>query len=145
VNHGLPAVLLSIAVLSAACSTDSSATCAFASANAIEAILGDTDVEILSMERLDECIFTTVDAPGEQIAVRIETVPDAQVFVEHAIEATDPGRVRTLDLGEGSVLFEDEAVLGRMGDRVALITGTVETEQLVDVLSTTLDLMELER
>ena len=36
-------------------------------------------------------------------------------------------------------MFEDEAVLGRTGDQVALITGTVPTEELVDVLATTLD------
>ena len=74
------------------------------------------------------------------MVIRVETVPDAQIFVEHAIEATaDPSRVQDLDLGEGAVMFEDEAVLGRTGDQVTLITGTVPTEELVDVLATTLD------
>jgi len=137
-----PATFLLIAIIAASCSSDSSTACAFAASDVVESILGDTTVETLSVERLDECIFTAVDAPDQEIAVRIETVPDAQIFLEHAIEGTDPGRVQTLDLGEGSVLFEDEAVLGRMGDRVALITGTVPTDELVEVLSTTLDLLD---
>lgn len=135
-----PAALLAVTLVLSGCGVFSSATCDFAAAGQIESILGEVELETFNVERLDECTFTSVDNPGQQVVIRVETVPDAQIFVEHAIEATaDPSRVQDLDFGEGAVMFEDEAVLGRTGDQVALITGTVPTEELVDVLAATLD------
>ena len=137
-----PAALVAVSLVVTGCGVLSSATCDFAADDQIESILGETELETFNVERLDECTFTSVDDPSQQVVVRVETVPDAQIFVEHAIEATvDPSRVQDLDLGEGAVMFEGEAVLGRTGDQVALITGTVPTEELVDVLAITLDLL----
>ena len=137
-----PAALVAVSLVVTGCGVLSSATCDFAADDQIESILGETELETFNVERLDECTFTSVDDPSQQVVVRVETVPDAQIFVEHAIEATaDPSRVQDLGLGEGAVMFEDEAVLGRTGDQVALITGTVPTEELVDVLAITLDLL----
>ncbi len=137
----ITSALLLVALVSSGCGVLSSATCDFAAADQIEAILGETDLETFSVESLDECVFTSTDDPTQQIEIRVETVPDPQIFIEHAVEGTLPGRVQTLDLGEGAFLFEDEAVLGRSGNQVALITSNIPTEQLIDVLSTTLDLL----
>ena len=135
-----PTALLVVALVLSGCGVFSPATCDFTANDQIESILGEVELETFNVERLDECTFTSVDDPGQEVVIRVETVPDAQIFVEHAIEATvDPSRVQDLDLGEGAVMFEDEAVLGRTGDQVALITGTVPTEELVDVLAATLD------
>ena len=141
-TRSLP-IALSLAVMVSGCGVLSSASCDFASTELIEGVMEtEVEVETFAVERLDECVFTSVDDPTQTVEIRVETVPDPQIFIEHAIEGTaDPSRVQDLGLGEGAVLFEDEAVLGRTGDQVALITGTVPTEELVDVLSTTLDLL----
>lgn len=139
--------LLFVALVGSGCALVSTASCDFANTDQIEALLGENDLETLSVEGLDECVFTSVDDPAQQIEIRIETVPDPQIFFEHAVEATDPSRVQTFDLDaddsgfSNAILFEDEAVLGRNENQIALITSTIPTEQLVDVLSTTLDLL----
>ncbi len=103
-------------------------------AAAVEAILGETKLETFTVDQLDECVWTSASSLEDSITLRIEDVPDGQLFVDHAIEATPPERVKPLDLGDGAVLFTDEAVLGRRGDRVVLITGTLDTQRLVPVL-----------
>ena len=135
------AALLFVAVILNGCGFVSSATCDFAAADQIEALLGEADLETSSLENLEECVFTSVDDPTQQIEIRIETVPDPQIFFEHAIEERVLSQGQTLDLGEGAFLFEDGVIIGRLGDRVAVITSTVPTEELVDVMATTLDLM----
>ena len=135
-------LLALVSLLAAACSASTSA-CDFVSTHAIESILGEIAVETFSFEQLDECVFSSEADPSRRIELRIESVPDAQIFVEHAIEATDPNRVQTLDdLGDGAVLFEDEAVLGRIDNLAVLITGTVDTQDLIPVLTETLDGLE---
>ena len=141
-NHGLSALALTAALVSSGCALLPSASCAFASAEEIESLLGETELEVFSVETLDECVFISVDAPDQRIEVRVETVQDTQIFLEHAVEATSPDRVQPLDIGEGGVLFEEEAVLGRSGNEVVLITGTTPTDALIPVLETALDLLE---
>lgn len=134
--------LILLSLLAAACSA-ASASCDFVSTQAITSVLGENSVETFSFERLDECVFSSEADPDQRIEVRVETVPDAQIFIEHAIEATDPSRVETLDnLGEGAVLFQDEAVLGRIDNLAVLVTGTVATEELVPVLDEALVSLE---
>lgn len=134
-------VLAGACVLSG-CALLPSASCAFAADEEVEAILGEAELETFAVESLDECVFTSVDAPDQSIEVRVETVQDTQIFVEHAVEATSPDRVQFLDIGEGSVLFEGEGVLGRTGNQVILITGTPPADALVPLLQTSLSLIE---
>ena len=75
-----------------------------------------------------------MSSPGESITLRLESVPDGQLLVEHAIESTPSERFEPLDVGDDSVLFVEEAVLGRVGDRIALVTATVDAVRLVSIL-----------
>lgn len=107
----------------------------------VAAIIGDTDLETFSIDRLDECVWTSTSHAGRSITLRIEDAPSGPLFIEHAIEATDPERVQPLDIGADAVLFVDEAVLGRIGDQVVLVTGELATEQLVPTLEAALSLL----
>lgn len=135
------AAIALISVVVAGCSFGANPGCTFADSGDIESLIGEWELSRFNVDSLDECVFTSVDDPDLQIELRLERVPDAQIFVEHAIEAADPGRITMLDIGEGAVLFEDEGVLGRIGSQVVLVNGTVPTEDLVDVLSSSLDLL----
>ena len=73
--------------------------------SAVVSVVGESTLETFQVERLDECIWTSLSDPGNTITVRIEEVPDAELFVEHAIEATDSARVEMLDFADGAVLF----------------------------------------
>ncbi len=139
-NH-LRVGLLTLALLGSACGFESSSAsfCEGLVDDEVRSLLGDTELETFSVEPLQECVWTSSSAPDQSLTVRIEDVPDGSLFVEHAIEATNASRVQLLDVGEQSVLFVDEAVLGRTGDRVALITATVDVELLVPLLEQTLE------
>ena len=133
--------LVTLALLGSACGSESSSAfvCEGLVDDEVRSILGDTELETFSVEPLQECVWTSSSAPDQSLTVRIEDVPDGSLFVEHAIESTNSSRVQLLDVGEQSVLFVDEAVLGRTGDRVALITATVDVELLVPLLEQTLE------
>lgn len=122
--------------------SESASECGFVSDADIDELLGEATMEYFMVATLEECVFTSNADPTLRIDVRVEVVPDAELFVEHAIEATDPDRVQPLQLGDGAVLFEDEAVLGRTSDQVVLVTGTIPTDELVAVLSTTLERLD---
>ncbi len=128
-----------IALTLSACATQDSTAllCETAIEPAINAILGDSELEIFSVERLEECEWTSEESPEESILVQLEDVPDGELFIQHAIEATDPALVQPLE--EGSVMFTNEAVIGSHGNRVALVSATVDTELLVPVLEAALD------
>ena len=65
--------LLFVALVGSGCALVSTASCDFANTDQIEALLGENDLETLSVEGLDECVFTSVDDPAQQIEIRIET------------------------------------------------------------------------
>ena len=123
--------------LLASCSGDIEAAslCEAVEDAAVDRVLGDSQLETFSVDPLDECVWTSNESPEQSVTLRIERVPDAALFVEHAIEATDPDRVERLGLGEESVMFFGEALLGRHGDRVALVTSTLDVDLLVPVLA----------
>lgn len=139
--------LIALAVVTAACGSDDPAisapldACEAVPTQMIDELIGEADAQAFAVERLAECRWLTEDG-DEEIALRFEAVPDAEIFVDHAIEATDPARVETLSVGDAAVLFEDEAVLARYGDSVALVTGSVETENLIDVLQASIAYLE---
>lgn len=132
-------LVLSSALLMGACGIGEQAQerCLFIDETALSPLLGDVVVERLEVGDLEICEWRS-DSSGDVVMVQLETVPDPSLFIQHSVEATDPGRVRWLDQAAGSVLFEDEAVLGRHGNQVVLITGTVATDELVPVLEATL-------
>lgn len=101
----------------------------------VREVIGDAEARPFAVDPLHECVWTATDA---ELVVRLELVPDAKLFVDHSQEGIDPARIHPLDLGDDAVLFEDEAVLGRQGDRISLVTGTVETNELVPVLEASL-------
>lgn len=138
-------VFVAVAVIATSCGAQDATAefCEGAGGDVVASTLGQVELQTFSIERLDECVWTSVDDPDESVTVRIEDVPDGALFVEHAIEATpDDDRVQRLDFGEDSVMFVDEAVLGRVGDRIALVTGTVSTEELLPLLEQTLTVMD---
>lgn len=146
------ALAFALAATLAGCSNTESASnlnvgsidaCEAVPTSTISELIGDNPTaESFVVERLAECVWTN---NADDVTVRIERVPDSVLFVEHAIEATDPARVRPIDVGGGAVLFEDEAVLGRIDDQVALVTGSVETEALTPVLDAVLVYLEQEQ
>lgn len=95
----------------------------------IESIVGPATPEPFDLPPLFECSWT---GEAEVVSVRVEVVPDGRLFVDHAVEATDPGRVTLLegDL-DGGVLFADEAVVVATGNVVVLVDGSVPTSQLI--------------
>lgn len=90
-------------------------------------------------DQLDECQWRAAGVPGAEVVLRVETVPEPAVFVEHSIEATAPDRVRTLDLADEAVLFEDEALLARLDNQVFLVTGSTDMNTLIPTLEAAVD------
>ncbi len=129
-------VTATLALVAVGCSSteNEQALCQRLGGDAVESLLGDTELETFSVEQLNECVWTSLSAADESITLHLESVPDGQLFVDHAIEATPSDRVEPLDIGDGSVLFTDEAVLGRDDDQIVLLTATIDTDQLVTVL-----------
>ena len=68
-----PAALVAVSLVVTGCGVLSSATCDFAADDQIESILGETELETFNVERLDECTFTSVNDPSQQVVVRVET------------------------------------------------------------------------
>ena len=133
-----------VSIIAMGCSTQDPATlrCEPADDSAISDLLGEVDLETFSIDRLDECVWTSQDTPAETITIRIEDAPDGALFIEHAIEATSLDRVMPLDLPGDAVLFEDEAVLGRSGNQIALVTSSIDTSLLVPVLIASLERLD---
>ena len=139
------ALALAASLIAAACSTQDVAQlrCQLPDDSPITDLLGEAELETFSVDRLDECVWTSQSTPADTITVRIEDAPDGALFIEHAIEATSSDRVVPLDISNealsgDAVLFEDEAVLGRSGNQIALITSSMDTNLLVPVLEASL-------
>ena len=136
------AAAIALAMLASACSSSSeSATACDAVPTSIAAELLGSDVvaEPFQLDQLDECVWRSPENPESEMVLRVEVVPEPETFVEHSIEATTPERVRTLELGDQAVLFEDEALLARLDDRVFLVTGTPAMNDLIPVLESAVD------
>ncbi len=115
------------------CSDDGGlSACDAVAPEVIENLVGPAVAMPFEVSPMSECTWT--GARGE-IAVRIETVPDAELFVAHSIEATPAERVVPLDeVIQGAVAFEDEALLAAVDNRIVLVEGSSPTSELVPVL-----------
>ena len=112
---------------------DSHLACESVRASVIENIIGPSSSQAFEEPPMSECTWRS---EGGSITVRIEIVPDPRLFIEHAIESTDPTRVAGIDaVSPGAVEFAGEALLGAHGDRIVLVEGSAPTSQLRPVLS----------
>ena len=132
--------LLAVTVLiagSCASASDSSngssaaPACALVGDDLIQSLIGPAQAQEFELAPLSECTWTSNDGV---ITLRVETVPDTTLFVEHAVESTHPDRVTRLsgDLA-GGVVFADEAVVVTATDVVVMVDGSVPTEQLTPI------------
>lgn len=135
------AAILGIGLVSACSPTPATALdiCDAVPESDITALIGEAESVAFALDPLAECRWVSIDDPTQEVVVRIETVPDAELFFEHSIEGTDPDRVQRVDLAEGAAILDDEAALARVDDQIVLITGTVDTEQLVPLLEASVE------
>ena len=128
----LAAVLSLLASCSAApASSGEIQACDLNAPASLTPIIGQARAESFELTPLSECVWTSDDGV---VTVRVETVPDADLFVEHSIESTNAARVSRLD-GElaGGVLFENEAIVVPIDDMVIMVDGSVPTADLLAI------------
>jgi hypothetical protein len=128
-------VLLTVAV---GCSGSSSVgfdVCAAVDDDLVESVIGAANAEGFTIDRYVECRWETIDG-RQAVTAGVETATNPALYLEHSIEGTTSGPVTRLDIGEEAVLFEDEALMARMGSYVVIVTAEeVDLDLLLPLLS----------